>query len=823
MNRLPAFPLLLLFVLCYWVTGGKSGLPEDVCSDQKGSQNRNGFCKQDEQFEDTDCFETDAVQCPQGRLLGEGSVCLNRTAVTVLSTCRLGGWVTDGTAPVLHREKRWVLPALAIIAPAIPSLLKFVSSIFGGRDSSDQPPPNRPPQIQCPADIVVVAEEGKTTAVVTWQTPQAGDPDGKAFVVQQLTGLGPGSEFPRGTDSISYRVRDAHGAADFCGFLVTVKVIECPETPYVTGGNKKCRPSQNIYGSVCDYTCKTGFKLRNGVSRTKCQQDRSWTHEFPSCHRLSCGSPKKISGGQAFCRSEEYGGLCPIHCHPGFSSQTPFIRCTSDGTWTQALPCLDMQAPTFPNGCPSNQVLRSGPLLAPVTVPWVDPVVRDNSGLEVRLKSDVAKGDKLAVGSHVIKISAMDAANNSASCSFVVTVEAKGCRPPVTPANSHITCTHGYVQGSQCKVTCDHGYQLLGNATVTCVDEDTWNNVEPSCEIKQCPEPPQVDHGRYECKNGWSYRDSCSLICHPSYDVSGPSDVMCRDDATWSETATCRDNTPPVFPDGCVDDIEVYAARLGEPTFVDWGTPTVEDNTRENVILSSSIEPGSQFNLGVSPVTYTAVDINSNKASCHFTVTVSSLSCGAPNLHQNSSGNFMLFACRDGYVHGAECTLSCTHGFPLNGPRSIACERADNSFPPTMTWEWDVETGKPECIETRCKDLTAPTNGALACYTGNFGKECLMSCQENWDVPASSNGRFACPNDKGIWVPEVVPNCIARQVPGRIRLLPDLYYYANSCSEATEELKQNFIDRILSSEWGGACSQTPSCTAQNVQVMVFHV
>ena len=61
--------------------------------------------------------------------------------------------------------------------------------------------------------------------------------------------------------------------------------------------------------------------------------------------------------------------------------------------------------------------------------------------------------------------------------------------------------------------------------------------------------------------------------------------------------------------------------------------------------------------------------------------------------------------------------------------------------------------------ETQCTNLTAPLNGALACYQGNFGKECLMACQASWDVPAYTDGRFTCPNHVGIWTPSIVPDC----------------------------------------------------------------
>ena len=84
------------------------------------------------------------------------------------------------------------------------------------------------------------------------------------------------------------------------------------------------------------------------------------------------------------------------------------------------------------------------------------------------------------------------------------------------------------------------------------------------------------------------------------------------------------DNNPPTFPDGCTDNLEVFASRLGQPTIVNWSPPAVSDNSGKAVTLQSSIPPGSIFSLGVTTVTYTATDIGGNTRSCRFTVTVTS-------------------------------------------------------------------------------------------------------------------------------------------------------------------------------------------------------
>ena len=83
----------------------------------------------------------------------------------------------------------------------------------------------------------------------------------------------------------------------------------------------------------------------------------------------------------------------------------------------------DVEAPVIVNGCPADQQLFSGPLESPVNVSWGDPVITDNSGEEVTLTSDPAKGSMLEVGSHTVGVKATDASGNNASCVFFVSVQ----------------------------------------------------------------------------------------------------------------------------------------------------------------------------------------------------------------------------------------------------------------------------------------------------------------------------------------------------------------------------------------------------------------
>ena len=84
------------------------------------------------------------------------------------------------------------------------------------------------------------------------------------------------------------------------------------------------------------------------------------------------------------------------------------------------------------------------------------------------------------------------------------------------------------------------------------------------------------------------------------------------------------DNYPPTFPNGCTDNVEVFASKLGQQTAVNWSSPAVSDNSGKGVTLQSDIPSGSSFLPGVTSVTYTVTDVSGNTRSCRFTVTVTS-------------------------------------------------------------------------------------------------------------------------------------------------------------------------------------------------------
>ncbi|XP_076450356.1 sushi, von Willebrand factor type A, EGF and pentraxin domain-containing protein 1-like isoform X2 [Babylonia areolata] len=768
-------------------------------------------------YKDTRCWVTGLLQSPR-RVAGEHSAC----------------HVISGPERGLFACKRghWIPAAQSAARTPTPREKRFRVRIRWRRRSPSPPPPPPPPPNQapyftsCSGNIHVTAPARQRTAVVTWRV-HAVDPEGSPTLTQ-TAGRPSGSSFNEGGTLISYTARDSAGATAVCAFQVTVSVVRCSyvqELSHFAAGSQSCSGvEKNIHGSVCRHTCHTGHVLQ-GHQDVTCQSSATWSSAFPSCQPVSCGDPGRVSGGHVLCpQGHVFPHTCTVHCLPGYNnSGITSVTCGSSGQWSSQLsPCADVEGPTFPNGCPANQNLFSGPLESPVTLTWSDPVTTDNSGQAVTLTSDLARGSRVGVGSHKVTITASDLAGNTASCSLVVTVKARTCGALVTPAHGHVTCTSGDVEGSECTITCDVGFELKGADKLTCLSTEQWDFPLSTCEAIMCSPPPAVQHGVFTCLAGHQNPAVCTLTCEPGFVVQPPADIQCQRNASWSSLGSCLDVEAPVFVSGCPTDKHSFASALGEDTLVQWRPPAVTDNSKEPVDLQSDVMSNTSFPVGLTVVTYTARDQTGNAASCQFVVNVTALFCQAPIIDSLviPANHSLIYTCNDGYVHGARCTLSCSQGYTLVGEGTITCARDYRTHPPAMGWEWfNGAAGKPQCKEDRCSPLRPPKNGALSCHLGNLGWDCVMSCNALWDVPAYTSGHFLCVNAVQRWLHgSEVPDCVVRMLPGRVRIQTALFYHTGSCNTSVDALRQQYITRISSSIFKDACVNVPSCAASNIQV-----
>ena len=115
--------------------------------------------------------------------------------------------------------------------------------------------------------------------------------------------------------------------------------------------------------------------------------------------------------------------------------------------------------------------------------------------------------------------------------------------------------------------------------------------------------------------NGATFPIGTTPITYTATDNCGMQSIC-----TFNVTVTSTSSNVSI---NCPNNIIVTAAPGAIETPVEWAIPTFNsDCTRGQVTLSVTIESGSNFPIGTTPVTYTATDACGGEASCTFNVTV---------------------------------------------------------------------------------------------------------------------------------------------------------------------------------------------------------
>ena len=237
--------------------------------------------------------------------------------------------------------------------------------------------------------------------------------------------------------------------------------------------------------------------------------------------------------------------------------------------------------------CPPDQTVSTDPGECTAVVNWLEPIALDNCGV-ASFGPDLPSGSLFPLGVTVVTYSASDNAGNLTTCTFQITVE---------------------------------------------------DTEQP--EILNCPPSVEVftDPGQCSAVVSWPAilaTDNCGLpTVSPSHNsgdafpagfVTGVL-IVTTDGAGNNGfclfSITVLENQPPEIS-GCPADIVVGTDPGLCEAAVNWTPPTATDNCfialDEDFI--STHNPGDLFPAGITPVTYTATDLDGFSSQCLFTVTV---------------------------------------------------------------------------------------------------------------------------------------------------------------------------------------------------------
>ena len=405
------------------------------------------------------------------------------------------------------------------------------------------------PEIICPSNIVTNSDAGGCGAVVTYTTPVGTDNCAGANTVL-TSGLASGQQFPGGLTNVIYTVLDNAGNQATCTFSVTVldnanPQITCPASITVNNDLNAC-------GAVVTYPTPSGTDQCSSASTTQ------------------------LSGLAS-------GATFPVGTTTNTFAVTDLSNNTASCSFTVTV--VDAQAPFLT--CPSNLFLNTSASQCDTVVTYNAPIGTDNcAGVSTAQTGGLPSGSVFGIGNTVQTFTATDAAGNTTSCSFSVTVIDQVLPQLTCPATINIGTDPG-----------------LCGAVVNFVTPVGTDNCAGVTTIRT--------HG---LASGSFFPRGSTTQTYVTTDAFGNS-------RTCSFFVNVADDEAPGLQ--CPATITVNSALGGCGQTVNYTAPVGTDNCGGgHTGLTAGLSSGSFFPMGNTTVTYTAVDGSGNTTSCSFTVTV---------------------------------------------------------------------------------------------------------------------------------------------------------------------------------------------------------
>ena len=269
---------------------------------------------------------------------------------------------------------------------------------------------NSPPffTTNCPSAIVLTGNGSNCSAAATFTAPTASDNCSSVNLTATSNGqaVGSGSVFSQGTHLVTYTASDACGNASTCAFNVTVNCQTCVDNPFIS-----CPQARNV--CIGSSTSPSLLGVASATAGAFCPTPNVTFADIVS-NSGSC------AGAQIIQRTWT----------ATYPNQTNL-----SASCIQMITLADLEQPQIIN-CPSNITVTS--TSTPVT--WVVPTATDNCGVS-QITTTNQPGSTFPSGTTTVTYTAFDNCNNSASCSFNVTVNTPQGGFSSCPDNIVVQCS----------------------------------------------------------------------------------------------------------------------------------------------------------------------------------------------------------------------------------------------------------------------------------------------------------------------------------------------------------------------------------------------
>lgn len=490
-----------------------------------------------------------------------------------------------------------------------------------------------PPEITCPANISLPADDGICGAVVNYTPPEGTDGCPGATTVLE-SGLGSGATFPVGISTETYTVTDASGNSVSCSFTVTISdeqapTITCPNDIAVDADPGICSAVVTFDAPAITDNCDATV---NPVQTAGLASGSA----FPVGTNIVTFTATDVAGNQSTC--------------------------------TFQIVVSDPVAPEIT--CPGDMVVDAASGDCSTIVTYTYPVATDNcSGVTITLITGLASGSEFPVGINNVTYKATDASGNTAECSFTVTVNEDvpptiNCPENITKDNDPGEC------GAIVNYTAPAGIDNCGDATTELIDglasgslfpvgttTVTYQVTDFSGNQTSCSFDVTVNDTElpvFDCP-GDQTREAADGLCGIMVDFELPSATdNCTDNlvvtqtvgpasgsilplgdtefefnttdaagniATCSYTITVQDTEAPIF-ENCPGDTTINVGATDCEALISFTEPQATDNCDFVLVQTGGPANNDSQAPGSYVFEYTATDDSNNSSTCSFTVTV---------------------------------------------------------------------------------------------------------------------------------------------------------------------------------------------------------
>ncbi|XP_053975953.1 sushi, von Willebrand factor type A, EGF and pentraxin domain-containing protein 1-like [Hylaeus volcanicus] len=440
--------------------------------------------------------------------------------------------------------------------------------------------------------------------------------------------------------------------------VITCPKLKIPENGYLV----KAGACSNVVHAACGIRCRIGFYL-TGDSIRLCGKDGSWSGNEPKCLLKTCPALRVPTHGRMRCQNEEDQHLsvtenftaypidarCQFRCNNGYQLRGSKIRnCLPLSQWDglkatcKAITCEPLKrianGKIFPESC-------SGPEKVPFAT---NCTISCKEGFVLEGPRSRQCGGRSGVWSQRRSVNR--------------------CTDKTPPS---ITCPPDIVTQSLPK----KNYAYVNWTTPTVSDN--------ADEFPIFWSKPYVTFP-------WKVKIGTRTVIYVAQDSTG-NKARCK------FKVKVLDTEPPMI-ENCIDPPVFYTDNGIGISNVTWDEPGYYDNSKAPVRVEQNYRPGeSMFPIGLTKVTYDAIDKYDNKASCVLNVTVKDICQEIPAVLNGYSN------CSSTSVNEtSECTVECEEGFGFGDevPNLRIVEDVLQLKCNTSTSNWTEESYIPDCAES---------------------------------------------------------------------------------------------------------------------------